>query len=73
MVRKKVKVFTRGKENNCRTSSSCFGAGYFLGFLGSLVYYISISSGFWMGVLGLLKAFVWPAFLVYELLKFIGA
>jgi len=26
-----------------------------------------------MGVLGFLKAIVWPAFLVFELLKFLGA
>ena len=47
--------------------------GYFLGFLGAAIYYISNATGFWPGVLGLLKAIVWPLFLVYELLKFIGA
>ena len=25
------------------------------------------ASGFWMGVLGILKAIVWPAFLVFKL------
>ena len=54
---------------NC---SSCGGAGYFVGFIGAAVYYISTASGFWNGVLGLLKALVWPAFLVYELLKFLA-
>jgi len=49
------------------------GAVYGLGFLGAAIYYISVSEGFWMGVLGVLKALVWPAFLVYELLKFLGA
>ena len=47
--------------------------GYCLGVLGAAVYYISIANGFWMGVLGVLKALVWPAFLVYEALKFFGA
>ena len=42
---------------------------YFFGMVGAAVYYISIAEGFWMGVFGLLKALVWPAFLVYELLK----
>ncbi len=38
---------------------------YFLGFVGAAIYYISTAPGFWMGALGLLKAAVWPAFLVY--------
>ena len=48
------------------------GAVYGLGFIGAAIYYISHSTGFWMGVLGILKALVWPAFLVYELLRFLG-
>jgi hypothetical protein len=45
------------------------GVVYFFGLIGAAVYYISIATGFWMGVLGFLKALVWPAFLVYEALK----
>ena len=48
------------------------GAFYFLGFIGSAVYFISSSVGFWAGVLGFLKAIVWPAFFVYGALKFLG-
>jgi hypothetical protein len=55
-----------------RGRGTCGGAFYGLGFIGAAVYYISSASTFWMGVLGLLKAIVWPAFLVYELLKFLG-
>lgn len=47
-------------------------AVYGLGFIGAAVYYISTATGFWMGVLGFLKALVWPAFLVFELLKSVG-
>ena len=47
-------------------------AVYGLGFIGAVVYYISHATGFWMGVLGFLKALVWPAFLVYELMKYLG-
>jgi hypothetical protein len=36
------------------------------------VYYIQAADGFWSGVLGILKALVWPAFVVYELLKFLA-
>lgn len=49
------------------------GAVYGLGVIGAAVYYISTATSFWMGVLGILKALVWPAFLVYGLLKYIGA
>ena len=45
---------------------------YGLGFIGAAVYYISTANSFWMGVLGILKALVWPAFLVFGLLKSIG-
>ena len=51
----------------------CGGAVYGLGFIGSLIYYISTASSFWIGVLGILKSIVWPIFLVFELLKFLGA
>ena len=45
------------------------GAIYGLGFIGAVVYFISHATGFWMGVLGFLKALVWPAFLVFEAFK----
>jgi hypothetical protein len=70
MVRKK-------KEVQCCDVKVCScnktgGAIYGLGFIGAVIYYISQSTGFWMGVLGFLKALVWPAFLVFDLLKFLG-
>lgn len=45
---------------------------YVLGFIGAAVYYIQLAEGFWDGVIGLLKALVWPAFLVYEILAHLG-
>ncbi|HQQ13800.1 MAG TPA: hypothetical protein PK855_11600 [Bacteroidales bacterium] len=48
------------------------GAVYGLGLIGAAVYYISVATGFWAGLLGFLKALVWPAFLVYEVLKFLA-
>jgi len=41
-------------------------AVYGLGFIGAAVYFISHATTFGMGVLGFLKALVWPAFLVYQ-------
>lgn len=48
------------------------GAVYGLGFIGAAVYFISKATGFWMGVVGFLKAVIWPAFLVFGALKHIG-
>ena len=60
-------VCTKGK--NHYTS----GAVYGLGFIGAAIYYISVATGFWVGVLGFLKAIIWPVFLIYEALKSLGA
>lgn len=50
------------------TSSAVYG----LGFIGACVYFIGNAATFWLGVLGFLKALVWPAFLVFEALKYFG-
>jgi hypothetical protein len=47
-------------------------AVYLLGLIGAIVYYIQAATGFWGGVVGILKALVWPAFVVYQLLKFLA-
>lgn len=49
------------------TTSAIYG----LGMIGAAIYFISNAATFWLGVLGLLKAFVWPAILVYEAFKFL--
>jgi len=68
MVKKMKKV------KDCKISScNSGGCGFYgLGFLGSAIYYISTATSFWMGVLGVLKSIVWPAFLVFELLKYLA-
>jgi hypothetical protein len=53
--------------------SGSSGAVYGLGFIGALIYYISTATGFWIGVLGVLKSIIWPLFFVYEGLKYFGA
>lgn len=50
--------------------SAAPGPVYGLGLIGSLVYFIQHTSGFWPIVLGILKAFVWPALLAYKFLQF---
>ncbi|MGI5841227.1 MAG: hypothetical protein ACOX6N_03360 [Patescibacteria group bacterium] len=39
---------------------------YGLGFIGSAVYFIGQATTFGEGVVGFLKALVWPGFLVYQ-------
>ena len=52
--------------------SNSSNAVYGFGFIGAAIYFIMQATSFWMGVLGFLKAIVWPAFLVYEALKALG-
>lgn len=77
MIKKGKNINIEVNDNsykNCKGhGKGCGNCFYGLGFLGSAIYYISIANGFWAVVLGILKAAVWPAFLVYHLLKFIGA
>ncbi len=47
------------------------GAVYGLGFIGAAVYFIQHASSFGHGFIGFLKALVWPAFVLYELMKFL--
>ena len=48
------------------------GAVYGLGFIGAAIYFISTSTSFWMGVLGFLKAIIWPLLLIYHAMKSMG-
>jgi len=52
-------------------SSGMAGGVYCLGFIGAAVYFIQQATSFGMGVVGFLKALVWPAFLIYNLLEFL--
>jgi hypothetical protein len=46
-------------------------AVYGLGFIGAVVYYLGHAPTFWVGVLGILKAMVWPALLIFKLFGFL--
>lgn len=60
---------TIGTRNH--SGSGIAGGAYFIGFIAAAVYFIQNAQAFWPGVLGFLKAMVWPAFLVYNLLEFL--
>ena len=51
--------------------SGMAGFAFFVAFIGAAVYYIQQATSFGMGVLGFLKALVWPYFLIYNLLDFL--
>jgi hypothetical protein len=57
---------------NIQSGGAASGGAYGLGFVGAAVYYIAHAATFWVGVLGLLKAIVWPAFVVYALMQHLG-
>jgi hypothetical protein len=59
------------KQDRKIQAASSPGPVYFFGGIGALVYYIQLADGFWGVVLAFLKAIVWPAFVTYDLLKFI--
>lgn len=67
-MKKEEKVVKNKSANN---SSS--GAVYGIGMLGALYYFLSNSTSFTEGILGILKSLVWPALVVYkffEIFKF---
>jgi hypothetical protein len=70
----------KSKECDCSDCSCCskgnvknWGSGcmlYGLGFIGAAIYNIQQATGFWSGTWGVIKAIVWPAFVVHKLLGF---
>jgi hypothetical protein len=59
-------------EKSYRAAGAGSAGGFYgLGFIGAAVYYIGHATTFLAGVIGFLKAIVWPAFLVYYLLAFL--
>lgn len=52
-------------------NKSSGNAVYCLGLIGAVVYYVQQAEGFWQIILAFLKGFVWPAFVIYDLLKFL--
>jgi len=59
--------------DNCRKNrgGAVSDGLYGLGFIGALVYYLQQATSLWTGIIGIFKAMVWPAFLVYELLAYL--
>lgn len=62
----------KGEKMKCGAGGGATGGAYGLGFIGAAVYFIQHADTFWVGVIGVLKALVWPAFLVYKLLELVA-
>jgi len=59
-------------KEKIQQSTPAASAVYGLGLIGAAIYFISTATSFWIGVLGFLKAIVWPVFLVFEAFKSLG-
>jgi len=64
------------EEKGCKKNWKSNGGGpqgaiYGFGLIGALVYFIQHATSFPDGLLGILKAIVWPALVVYNLLGYL--
>lgn len=59
-----------GETSKTRSGAVSDGL-YGLGFIGALVFYIQHATSLWTGIIGVGKALVWPAFLIYNLLAYL--
>ena len=58
------------KRGRGRIVNNCMGGGiYFFAFLGVLVYYLQHAHSFMEGILGILKAIVWPGMITFKVLE----
>ena len=60
------------KTVSATNRGASFGGVYLLTVIGAAVYFVGSVDGFWNIVLGLLKAIVWPAFVVYRVLELLN-
>jgi hypothetical protein len=69
---KKTECCDPKKWHRSRSTNENWGAVYFLGIIGVAVYYVQQVSGFWPVVLAILKAIVWPAFLLHKVFSMLN-
>lgn len=64
---------TKYKSAAKKQGGNVAGPVYGLGLIGAAVYYVQIADGFGEVLVALLKAILWPAYFVYEVLKYVAA
>lgn len=62
---------TENKKKNCNCNAAGGGI-YGMAFIGALVYYLQQAQSFLEGSIGFFKAVVWPAIVVYKLLRLLA-
>jgi hypothetical protein len=56
-------------KKNMANHDGIAGFMYICTVIGAAIYFIQSVSGFWAGVLGFLKAWVWPVFAIQKVLE----
>lgn len=53
-------------------SAGQLGWMFFMAYIGAVIYFFNLDPSFWGFILALLKAAVWPAYVLYEVLGVLG-
>ena len=62
-----------GRRNRAHPGvAGATGGAYGLAMIAAAVYFIGHAASFGAGVLGLIKALLWPAFVLYALMQHLG-
>lgn len=71
-IEQKFENWDKCPPRNWHRDHGLGGGFYFLPMIGVAVYYVQQVDDFWPEILGILKAFVWPAMLAYEVFTRLG-
>lgn len=71
MEERKITCVPNPKNRDRVKSAGASGGIYGLAFVGALIYYLQHAATFWAGILGFIKALVWPAMLVYYIMDYL--
>lgn len=61
----------KDRSKKVYTNNGAAGAVYGLGLIGAAIYFIGHAGTFWAGVLGFLKAIIWPVFMVLKAFEYL--
>jgi len=71
---KDSKVCENCNSKACRRNNNVSHGGdvvYVMGLIGAAIFFIGQAPDFWAGVVGFLKAIIWPIFMVFEAFNFL--
>lgn len=61
------------KSTKVINKGGTLGGSYFITFIGAAVYFVQRADGFWAVIWALLKATVWPAIVLHQVLVLLKA